>query len=400
MVTQDLAQVTPKILAQGLMSARELAIMPRIVNTSYGTEAAARGRTIDVPLPSAMTGGDVTAALTPPTPEGMAPTTTPITMNKWKHITFALSDREVLEAMNGLIPMQASAAIRWLVNQIDISILNEFQNVWQYVGHATYVGLNPDSSYTANSANVGVQKTKDATDLRLALNKGLAPFDNRHVVTTADVEANALQLRPFQDQSWSGSADALVNGQLNTKLGFRWFMDQNVPAFTTGTLTGTISVSGTAAIGATTVTVATDAAEAVVLNPGDLVKFANHTQVYVVTSAINIGASTSGSFSLQPPLTTAATGSTLTLPTNFANGNVYYNSLAFHSEALAFASRPFEPVPPGLGSFTDQASDPISGLSLRLEVRRAWKETLFTYDCLWGVRMIRPEWACRFITVS
>jgi len=407
MVTQDLSKVTPKILAAGLMSLRELAIMPRLVNTSYGVEASARGRTIDVPLPSAITGQDVSPGATSQSPfaDGSAPTTVPITMTNWKAAPFYMTDQDLLEAMNGVVPMQASAAIRWLINQIDVSIINAiFKGTYNFMGSPTYVGFDPTQQYGSTT----VQKTKDATDLRLLLNKGLSPFDGRMAVVTPDVEANALQLRAFQDQSWSGSMDALIDGSLNRKLGFQWFMDQNIPAFTAGTLTGTISVSGTAAIGATTVTVATDAAEAVVLNPGDLIKFSTENPPYVVTSAINIGASTTGSFTLAPPLRVAATGGTVTLATkdslggtvSFSNAAVYYNSMAFHRDAIAFASRPFEPVPPGLGVLVDQAVDSISGVALRLEVKREHYRTRFSYDALWGVGLIRPELCARLVTIA
>lgn len=394
MVTQDLTKVTPKILSAGLLSLRELAIMSRIVNTSYGVEAAQRGSTIDIPLPSAIVGADVTPGATDPSTDGIAPTTVPLQLNNWKSSPFYLTDKELLEAMNGVIPMQASAAIRWLVNQIDISILKEYQKVYQYVGHATYVGFNPDSVYT----NAAVQKTKDATDLRLALNKGLAPFNDRMAVVTADVEANALQLRPFQDQSWSGDASALVAGQLNTKLGFRWFMDQNIPAHTAGTITN--DPAGTAAAGDTTVSVVCDVDDVANLNPGDLIKFASHSQIYTVVTGATIGNNGTGSISVLPALVVGITSSNITHATSFANGNVYYNGLAFQREALAFASRPFEPVPPGLGVITDQVVDDISGIALRLEVKREHYRTRFSYDALWGVRMVRPELACRFVTVA
>lgn len=407
MVTQDLSKVTPKILAAGLMSLRELAIMPRIVNTSYGAEASARGKTIDVPLPSAITGQDVVSGSVSQSPfaDGSAPTTVPITMSNWKAAPFYMDDKDLLEAMNGVVPMQASAAIRWLINQIDVSIINTiFKGTYNFIGSPTYVGFNPDSAYSGNTA----QKTKDATDMRLLLNKGLSPFEGRMAVVTPDVEANALQLRAFQDQSWSGSMDALVDGSLNRKLGFQWFMDQNIPAFTHGTFTGTISVSGTAAIGATTITVATDAAEAVIVNPGDLIKFSTENPPYVVTSALNIGASTSGSFTISPPLRVAATGGTVNQASKdslggtvtIANAAVSYNSMVFHRDACAFASRPFDPIPPGLGVIVDQAVDPISGVALRLEVKREHYRTRFSYDALWGVGLIRPELCARLVTVA
>ncbi len=37
--------------------------------------------------------------------------------------------------------------------------------------------------------------------------------------------------------------------------------------------------------------------------------------------------------------------------------------------------------------------DPVSGIALRLEVSRQYKQTTFSYDILGGAQLIRPELA-------
>ena len=56
----------PKILARGLLALREQATMPRVVNLDYSSEAASKGDTIDVPIPSAITVAAVSPSNTPP----------------------------------------------------------------------------------------------------------------------------------------------------------------------------------------------------------------------------------------------------------------------------------------------------------------------------------------------
>ena len=41
------------------------------------------------------------------------------------------------------------------------------------------------------------------------------------------------------------------------------------------------------------------------------------------------------------------------------------------------------------------AVDPISGIALRLEVSRQYKQTTFSYDVLGGGALVRPALACK-----
>ena len=58
-MANSLSAVMPKILARGLLALREQAVMPRLVNADYSNDAARKGDTIDVPLPSAVAATDV-----------------------------------------------------------------------------------------------------------------------------------------------------------------------------------------------------------------------------------------------------------------------------------------------------------------------------------------------------
>ena len=73
----SLAEVTPKLLAQGLLALRENSIMPRLVNGDYDSMAAQKGATIDVPVPSAIAAQAVSPGNTPPATADVAPTSVP-----------------------------------------------------------------------------------------------------------------------------------------------------------------------------------------------------------------------------------------------------------------------------------------------------------------------------------
>jgi hypothetical protein len=354
------------------MALRQMAIMPKLVNRGYESMAGQRGSTIDVPIPSSITVQTVTAANTPPSTADVAPTSVAIPLTTWVEAPFYLTDQDVLTAMEGTIPMQASEAVKALANKIDTDILSQYTGVYGYAGTA---GTTPFASdLTAY------------TTARSALNKQLSPMDSRRVVLDTDAEANAINLRAFQDASWRSDAAGIIEGQIGRKLGADWFMDQNIPTHTAGTGTGYLvnNVAGYA-VGDTTLAVDTGSGTLVA---GDVITFASHTQTYAIVSSVGGGSVTS---------ITITPGLKATVPDNNAitRKASHVVNLLFHRDAFAFASRPLESMGDGLGNIIQSAVDPVSGLTLRLEISREHKRTRFSYDILYGYKLVRAELAAR-----
>ena len=362
--------VVPKLLAQALMTLREQIVMPRLVNRAYEVLAAQLGSTMDVPIPSAITATAVSPSNTPPSNVDSAPSSVAISLNQWYEAAFHLTDREEREVMQGVIPMQASEAVKALVNKVETHLFGFYKAVYGFAGTP---GTTPFASDLA--AFTAARKT---------LHEQLAPFDPRYSVIGPDAEANALQLRAFQDASYRGDTDGIVAGQIGRKLGSLWVMSQHVPTHTAGTGADyVVNKSDGQAVGDTAITV--DGGTGTML-VGDIVTFAGHDQTYAVTAAL-----ASNTFSITPGLKAAvADDAAVTLKaTHVAN-------LVFHRDAIAFATRPLEgTVRPGLGSIVETAVDPVSGLALRLEVTRQHKLTRYAFDILWGAALVRPELAVR-----
>lgn len=383
--SNTLTAVTPKLLALGLLALRENAITPRLVNSSYDQIAGQRGSTIDVPIPSAVAAIDVVPDVNSPDPAGMSPTSVPVALNLWKEAPFFMTDKDQLEVMDGFLPMQASEAIKSLANAVDLSILTLYTKFYGFHGTP---GTAP---FGDANANPPTNTTTDATQIRKVLNKQLAPLDPRYVVFDPDAEARALDVRAFHDMSFSGDPMAILEGRLERRLGFGWFMNQNVQRHTAGTLTGTIATSGAGnTAGVKTLTVATDAGEAVNLVAGDIITIAGHTQTYVVTATATIGASTTGVINIEPGLLV-----TVTAGTNIAVKASHTANLAFHRDAFAFATRPLQAHGAELGVISRSAVDPVSGLTLRVEITHEHKRLRFSYDILWGVAVVRRELGAR-----
>ncbi len=376
-MANDLSVLVPKLLAQGLMALRENAVMPRLVNRDYETEAAQKGDTVTIPIPSAIADRNVAPAVVPPASVDSTPTQALIPLDQWREAPFHLTDKEQKESLDNFIPMQASEAIKSLVNTANAFILAKYKGVYGFEGVA---GTTPFAT-----------NTTEATNARKRLNVQLAPLDARRFVIDPDAEANALNLRAFQDMSFSGSAQGVVEGQINRKLGFDWFMDQQVPTHTKGVATGTPLTNGTQALGlALVVTDGWTNDTAGILVEGDIITFAGHTQTYVVTADVASGSTTGpASVPIAPGLQVAVgDGVAITVKAT------HVVNLAFHRDAFAFASRPLQDTE-GLGNIIESATDPVSGLSLRLEVSRQHKQLQFSYDMLYGAALVRRELAVR-----
>lgn len=371
MALNDWSEVVPKLLAQGLLALREECVMPRLVNRGYEREAGNKGSSIDVPIPSAVSVGDVTAAAAPSQPTNQAPTVVSINMNYWREAEFYLTDKEMLEVMRGTIPMQASEAIKALANDIDSKLLALYKKVYGWSGVAGTTPFETDVS--------------EYLDARKVLALQLAPMDSRAMVLDPTAESKALLLRAFQDASFRGDQAGIVKGQIGEKLGAKWVMDQNIPTHTAGAASGA-TASGTA--GTNTLTFQSAGTNDILV--GDIITIAGDTQTYTVLTATGLDdVSDGGSATVAPVLKTSPSSAAVTVKAS------HVVNLLFHRDAFALAMRPFAGADPmGLGKF-QSAVDPVSGLALRLEVIRGKKETIFSYDVLYGVECVRPELACR-----
>jgi len=371
--TNTLTYAIPTITAQGLMALRQNCIMPRLVNSDYGTDAKKKGSTIDIPIPSAITAGAVSPSYVAPDTTGISPTEVNLTLDQWYSADFFLSDKDIKNAIDGIVPMQASEAIKAIANKVDNTLLALYKDVYNYAGTP---GVTPFGT-----------NTKEASDARKKLNQNNAAMTDRRFVMNPETEANALNLRAFQDASFSGDARAINEGQIVRKLGMDFHLDQNMPTHLNGAQNGAYVVNGVNAQGSTSLIVKTGTGD---MHEGDLFTIAGDSTTYVVAATYTGGA---GTVTISPGLSAATSGDEAI--TFVGSASTTYNmDLAFHRDAFVFASRPLTDSE-GLGNMISAMTDPVSGLSLRMEVSRQHKRTLFSFDMLWGVATVRPELACR-----
>lgn len=382
-MSNTITNVTPQLLAQGLRALRENAIFPRLVNKSYGTLAQQKGNVINIPLPSAISARSVTAAVAQATNQDSAPTVVNVTLDQWKEATFQLSDSDMAAVMEGVMPMQASEAVKALANAMDQYIIGKHTGIFNVTGVAGTTPFNASLTAAANA--------------RKLLNKTLAPVDDRYGVIDPDAESNFLLNTNILQADQRGDAQGIVNGYIGTKLGASWHMDQNLTGqtFTPGTaaVVSSWTFDGSNAAAATTAAVVFTGSGTIKV--GDVFSLTSGGLQYVVTAAATMATGVTQAISFYPGLRVAvATGSALVVSDNVSGVTAYVPNMVFHRDAFAFASRPLQDVE-GLGNAISSAVDPITGVALRLEVSRQYKQTTFSYDILYGANLIRPELAAK-----
>lgn len=380
-MANDLTNIMAKILANGLMTLREQCVMPRIVNGDYSSEAAMKGATIDVPIPTATTTKDVVPSHNQSAPTSNTPSLVQISLDNWKSSNFFMSDKDMVQVDKNkhFLPMQAAEAIRALSNDVNASIHQNYKGVYGFTGDA---GVTPFASTVVG-----------ATNSRKVLNKQLAPRSTRRGVLDFDAEANALALAPFADADKTMSAQVKIEGEIGRKYGIDWMTDDVVPTHVAGTLQATGAILDVdAAVGDETLTIVSASAVGNVVE-GDIFTLAGDTQTYVIGADVSAIASGVGKVvAIQPPLKVAAV-STVAITIKAT----HVVNIVMHRDAYAFANRPLVQSTQDmeLGSKIMSMTDPKTGISLRLEVSRQHKQVVWEFDILWGDGLVRPELATR-----
>lgn len=376
-MANTITNVLPKLLAQGLLALRQNAVTSRLVNRSYDSLAAQKGNVINVPIPSAVVATNVTPAVALASNQDASPTSVAVTLDFWKEATFFLTDNDLASVMDGYIPMQASEAIKALANAVDQFILGKHVGLFGMAG-------TPGTTPFNGSLNM-------AATARKLLNAQLAPMDDRRAIIDPAADANLLInsaiLNPFGPDDIATAG--IIRGSIGTKLGLDWYMNQNITTYTpgTGAASGFIASTVAGVVGQTTLNVINATASGQI-KVGDIFTLVADTaaQQYVVTVTTTVSATVQSVITFYPGLKTApATGATLVFVSV-----VYTANVAFHRDAFAWASRPLQDVS-GLGNTFQAAVDPVSGIALRLELSRQYKQTTFSFDVLGGAALVRPE---------
>lgn len=377
-----------RIYAMGLKALRKQTAILQYC-TRYDamfSDSSFHGDTVTVPIPANYSESsvvDVVPSNTLPAPTDITPQYASVQLTNWKKADFALTDKEMAFLQEGTMSDQFQASIEALGAVIIRSVLANYIGIYQYAG-------TPATTPFASNTSV-------AQSARRLLNRAGVPMDKRALILNFDADANSIGLSLFQQYLQKGDSETLKEGIIKRALGFDWAVDAYMPTFVGGTLSnGTTKaalVNGAISVGATSVNIDSATLTGTLL-PGGLFTVAGDTQQYVVTNSRTASGNAINGLTFAP-------ASRVNWADNAAITFVADHDLAglaLHPQAIAFASKPLDTVIPETGaSNIRQMFDPVSGLTLCLEITRQYKQTVAEFSCLWGSTLVRPECAVRIL---
>jgi hypothetical protein len=400
---------------EALMVLRNNLVFTKRVNREYdksfGVTGAKIGTTLNVRKPPRFLGTFGPALNV----EDITETQVPLTLTTQFHVDLNFTSADLLLNIDEFSNRLIKPAIATIANRVDYDGLQQYQNIYNATGTPGTVPSGNSAYSGAGSALLTYLKAGVFMD-----NSGAPVDDERSLVMTSWMQANAVDSLKGLFQSSQQISEQYIKGKMGVGGGFNWYMDQNVGTQTYGVQGGTPAVNGAGQTGTSLVTNGWTAAALQRVNVGDIFTIGSgSTQVdsvnpqsradttfpqqFVVTAPGISDGSGNMTLSISPAITpygqfqtvttSPATGAVLTFMG--AASTVSPQALAFHRDAFTFATADL-PLPSGV-DIASRAADTDTGLSIRLVRQYDINQDKFPcrLDILYGWATLRPELACR-----
>jgi hypothetical protein len=399
-MANSLSAVINTILARGLQVLRDRTVMPALASREEGgvIAPAQKGQTIQVPIYQDMTVESVSPSSVLVVPSDTTPTYANITLDQWKKTDFHLTDKEMFEVQNmpDFLMKKVDKAANALAREANGYILG-------FIDDAPTTG-KPGGVFNAvgDAGTTPFVSTPDILNLANGLlNSWNAPQEERYGVLSYQAGSNLKSLTALRDASQRGNVSTILDGQIGRVFGVDFYEDGQIPAFTTSGAVNTATLNKTDSSSNALVIKNEGTVATAVFKVGDIIKIAGNFQTFMVAASVAIGSSVSATVTVVPSVTGKIDGAVSTGAAITKHGSQRLNIL-FQRGAFAFANRPLGAVPSlggvqGVPVLMQELTDPVSGLSMRLEITRQYKQYVWQFDMLYGSQLIRPELACRIM---
>ncbi len=343
-------------------------------------ERAAINENVRVPIAPAAAAEDVVAGQLPPDDGDQNIGNNPLVISKARMVPFRWTGEEQKgvgnQSPNGgyakIRQGQIAQAIRTLVNEIETAMGGLHVTASRATGTA---GTTPFASTLGDPAQA-----------RKILSDNGAGMSDLQMVIDTTAGANVRTLAQLTKANEAGTTELRAQGKLLDIHGFELRESAGIQAaVTVGSVTG--AVTGSAANGATSVTLTTPAGGAVNLLAGDIVTFAGDANKYVAAAACTIGASATGTLTLTAPglRKTASTAAISVVGAATRN-------MAFGRHAILLATR--LPALPEEGDMAEDRitlTDPVSGIAFEFAMYKQYRRVRYEVALAYGFANIKPE---------
>lgn len=218
--TTEAAGFIPEIwAATALGYLKANTVMARLVNRNFEPLVANQGATINVPRRGTLVVNDKIAntAITLQTPTA---DTIPLTLDKYKEVSFLVEDIAAAQANQDVINGYVEDGFKLIAEQMDSDIL------------ALYSGFSTTpidaTGGPSDLAGVGV-RAQTVIEANRLLNIAKAPNTDRYIVWHSSAEAEILNKEKFTSADFGDPGTAVREAIVGRKFGLTHLMSQNVP---------------------------------------------------------------------------------------------------------------------------------------------------------------------------
>lgn len=366
--------LTPSVIAkESIIALQNNLVAAGTVHRDHSDNFAKVGDTVTVRKPATFTAAEYngsTVDTQAATESGVA-----VKLDKLMDVTFAVTSKELTLSIQDFREQFIEPAVRAHAQAIDNALC----------------ALYKDVPYWSRSADsTAFSSLKALTASRKILNDNKVPFSERRALLGTTADAALLGLDAVVNAEKAGTTEALRNASIGQLLGFATYTDQNIDTHTagSGTTAGSCAVDLVAGYAAGLTEIHVDAL-ATALKVGDVLVMPDGNS-HVVTVAGELSTADQD-ITVYPALKTALVNDGVITIKNPATATE--ENLAFHKNAFALVTRPLAPP---MGAARVETVN-WNGISMRVvyDYDRDLKSDVISLDCLWGVKTLTPELACR-----
>lgn len=377
-LANTLTGLIPTLYAARDIVSRELTGLIPAVTIDAAASRAAKDQVVRVHITPKLTAGDITPAMTPPTPNSVAIGSVDMSITKTRQVQIPWSGEETQSVtengpgIDNIVRDQVAQGMRTLANEVETDLAG------LYVSSSRAFG-------TAGTAPFGATPgVSDAAQLRKILDDNGAPLFDRQLVINTAAGVNLRSLAQLTKANEAATDATLRRGELLNLHGFSIRESAQIKTAVKGTGASYTTDNAGYAIGATSIAIITGTGTVLA---GDRVTFAGDTNIYVVKT----GVAAPGTIVLNEPGLRVAIPASATAMT--IGNNAAVNMGFVRSSMILLARAPYLPGNRDMASDRMMVTDPNTGITFEIARYDGYHAHFLEVSLAWGVKGIKAEHA-------